>query len=86
MYLLPATGSIRDDAGLQQMLRHVWTDNGDRMSLQYAGTGALKTDFTRNGVRTHKGLLQDLRNSMLRYYFNNLFDGTNQVNMIRFRS
>uniref|UniRef100_T1HA14 Phosphatidylinositol-3-phosphatase SAC1 n=3 Tax=Rhodnius prolixus TaxID=13249 RepID=T1HA14_RHOPR len=78
VYLLPATGSIRDDAGLQQMLRHVWTDNGDRMSLQYAGTGALKTDFTRNGVRTHKGLLQDLRNSMLRYYFNNLFDGTNQ--------
>ncbi|KAK9511175.1 hypothetical protein O3M35_005787 [Rhynocoris fuscipes] len=78
IYLLPADGSIREDRGLQQMLRNVWTDNGDRMSLQYAGTGALKTDFTRMGVRTRKGLLQDLRNSLLRYYTNNLYDGTNQ--------
>lgn len=25
----------------------VWADNADYISLQYAGTGALKTDFTR---------------------------------------
>ena len=25
----------------------VWADNADMISLQYAGTGALKTDFTR---------------------------------------
>jgi len=25
----------------------VWADNADACSLQYAGTGALKTDFTR---------------------------------------
>lgn len=24
-----------------------WADNGDYCSIQYAGTGALKTDFTR---------------------------------------
>ena len=25
----------------------VWADNADACSVQYAGTGALKTDFTR---------------------------------------
>lgn len=25
----------------------VWADNADACSIQYAGTGALKTDFTR---------------------------------------
>jgi len=25
----------------------VWADNGDILSIQYAGTGALKSDFTR---------------------------------------
>jgi hypothetical protein len=25
----------------------VWADNADVISLQYAGTGALKTDYTR---------------------------------------
>jgi len=25
----------------------VWADNADVVSLQYAGTGALKTDYTR---------------------------------------
>jgi hypothetical protein len=25
----------------------VWADNGDYLSKQYAGTGALKSDFTR---------------------------------------
>ena len=25
----------------------VWADNADTISKQYAGTGALKTDFTR---------------------------------------
>ncbi len=28
-------------------LHLVWADNADVISLQYAGTGALKTDYTR---------------------------------------
>ena len=29
------------------LLHSVWADNADVVSLQYAGTGALKTDYTR---------------------------------------
>ena len=45
------------------------------ISVQYSGTGALKTDFTRTGVRTKWGLLMDGWNSANRYYFNNFRDG-----------
>jgi len=30
----------------------VWADNADCISTQYAGTGALKTDFTRYRLKT----------------------------------
>ncbi len=48
------------------------------MSFLYTGTGALKTDFTKTGKRTIKGALQDGKNSIERYFLNNLFDGHNQ--------
>ncbi|RLN47133.1 hypothetical protein BBJ28_00022073 [Nothophytophthora sp. Chile5] len=44
----------------------------------YAGTGALKTDFTRTGRRTLTGALQDGMNSVTRYYLNNFADGIRQ--------
>lgn len=57
----------------------VWADNADVISLQYSGTGALKTDFTRTGKRTKAGLMQDGINSATRYYLNNFADGSRQV-------
>merc|ERR1712223_572409 len=45
------------------------------ISVQYAGTGALKTDYTRTGKRTKWGLLCDGWNSGIRYYKNNFTDG-----------
>ena len=56
----------------------VWADNADFISLQYAGTGALKTDFTRTGKRSMWGLMADGWNSMIRYYKNNFTDGFRQ--------
>ncbi|XP_017104062.2 phosphatidylinositol-3-phosphatase SAC1 isoform X2 [Drosophila bipectinata] len=56
----------------------VWADNADLVSLQYSGTGALKTDFTRTGKRTKAGALQDGKNSLMRYYLNNFADGQRQ--------
>uniref|UniRef100_A0A915HQ64 Phosphatidylinositol-3-phosphatase SAC1 n=1 Tax=Romanomermis culicivorax TaxID=13658 RepID=A0A915HQ64_ROMCU len=56
----------------------VWADNGDFLSVQYAGTGALKADFTRTGRRTKLGLLSDGLNTGLRYYINNFLDGFRQ--------
>jgi phosphatidylinositol 4-phosphatase len=57
----------------------VWADNADGVSKAYSGTGALKTDFTRTGVRSTSGLLQDGQNSIERYIKNNFFDITRQV-------
>ncbi len=57
----------------------VWADNGDILSKQYAGTGALKSDFTRTGQRTTYGALRDGANSLYRYVINNFYDGSKQV-------
>lgn len=63
---------------LDSMFRNVWANNADAMSLQYSGTGALKTDYTRTGKRTLRGACMDGVNSVTRYYLNNFRDGTNQ--------
>lgn len=57
----------------------VWTDHANFISLAYSGTGALKTDFTRTGKRTRKGLFEDGYNSVMRYLKNNFLDGARQV-------
>ena len=56
----------------------MWADNADVVSKSYSGTGALKTDFTRLGIRTKQGALQDLNNSITRYRLNNFHDGPRQ--------
>ena len=57
----------------------VWADHADDISKAYSGTGALKTDFTRTGKRSRRGLLDDGLNSVMRYLKNNFFDGPRQV-------
>jgi hypothetical protein len=57
----------------------VWADHADALSMQYSGTGALKTDFTRTGQRTKAGAIQDGVNSVVRYVKNNFMDGPRQV-------
>ena len=60
----------------------VWADHGDTVSRAYAGTGALKTDFTRTGKRSKEGQLQDGYNSIMRYVRNNFMDGDRQVSCL----
>ena len=60
---------------LEQVFRNVWTDNGDQLSVQYSGSKALKTDFTRTGRRTIAGALWDGKNSIQRYYIGRFSDG-----------
>ena len=57
----------------------VWADHADAISMQYSGTGALKTDFTRTGKRSKYGVIRDFSNSILRYYKNHYQDGARQV-------
>uniref|UniRef100_A0A0D9YTK8 SAC domain-containing protein n=1 Tax=Oryza glumipatula TaxID=40148 RepID=A0A0D9YTK8_9ORYZ len=56
----------------------VWANHGDSISTQYSGTPALKGDFVRYGKRSTQGILNDLWNSLARYYLNNFADGTKQ--------
>jgi phosphatidylinositol 4-phosphatase len=57
----------------------VWSDHADLISKAYAGSGALKTDFTRTGKRTRQGAFDDFKKSVFRYIRNNYFDGARQV-------
>jgi hypothetical protein len=70
---IDSTGS-----GMEYLFKGVWADNADLVSVQYSGTGALKTDFTRTGKRTKQGLMQDGLNSLTRYFKNNFNDGFRQ--------
>ncbi|KAJ3431275.1 phosphatidylinositide phosphatase sac1 [Anaeramoeba flamelloides] len=67
--------------GFNRQFKNIWADNADIISKQYSGTPALKTDFTRTGERTVKGMLKDAKNSLNRYYINNFRDGDNQDNI-----
>ena len=62
----------------EKVYKVIWANNADAISKLYAGTGALKVDFTRTGKRTLKGMYNDLINSILRYYINNFLDGCKQ--------
>ncbi|KAH7391763.1 SacI homology domain-containing protein [Pyrenochaeta sp. MPI-SDFR-AT-0127] len=57
-------------------VRHssMWADNGDALSRIYAGTGALKSSFTRHGKMSLAGALADARKSATRMYINNFAD------------
>lgn len=80
--LLPGGGVLVDlrrrVPALDKQLRFMWADHGDAVSMHYAGTGALKSGFTRTGKRTILGLIDDGWKSTMRYYKNNLVDGTRQ--------
>lgn len=64
-------------------VRHsgLWADNGDCLSKIYAGTGALKTSFTRHGKMSLAGAFADARKSAARMYINNFTDKSRQNNI-----
>ncbi|XP_053665569.1 phosphatidylinositide phosphatase SAC2 [Anopheles marshallii] len=52
----------------------LWANNGDVISRQYAGTNALKGDYTRTGERKISGIMKDGMNSANRYYIQHFAD------------
>ena len=56
------------------ILNNIWADNGDWLSKIYAGTGALKSSFTRKGRTTLAGFLDDAAKSVNRLYNNKFND------------
>ncbi|KAI0322321.1 SacI homology domain-containing protein [Amylostereum chailletii] len=76
--VISGTDSVDNYEDLSRHLREVWSDHANYISMAYAGTGALKTDFTRTGKRTREGAFEDLQKSVVRYLKNNYFDGARQ--------
>ncbi|CAN0846689.1 Phosphoinositide phosphatase SAC8 [Linum grandiflorum] len=58
--------------------RTLWAEQGDEISLGYAGTHALKGDLVRYGKQTFGGMIKDGMSALSRYYLNNFHDGVRQ--------
>lgn len=67
-----------EDPAFEFMFRNLWADNADVVSNSYSGTGAMKTDMTRLGIRTKGGALRDGNIAVTRYVKNNFLDGPRQ--------
>lgn len=69
-------GHQQERAASDFWMRHssLWADNGDALSRIYAGTGALKSSFTRRGKMSLAGTIADARKSATRIYINNFAD------------
>ncbi|KAJ5831047.1 uncharacterized protein N7525_009300 [Penicillium rubens] len=75
-FLSQQGGQVSSD----MQVRHstIWADNGDALSKIYAGTGALKSSFTRHGKMSLAGAFADARKSATRLYVNNFTDKARQ--------
>ena len=69
---------MRVNEQFEFIMNNMWADNADAISYCYSGTGALKTDYTRMGIRTKMGAVQDGQRSIVRYIKNNFLDGSRQ--------
>ncbi|KAH8835920.1 inositol phosphatidylinositol phosphatase [Flagelloscypha sp. PMI_526] len=76
--ILPEGSTIDNYEEFSLQFREMWADHADLIAHAYAGSGALKSDYTRTNKRTRKGLLEDGIKSTVRYLKNNYFDGPRQ--------
>lgn len=76
--VLDSTESISMFDEDYQKFRTLWAEHGDEISLEYAGTYALKGDLVRYGKQTFGGLIKDGMSALSRYYLNNFHDGLRQ--------
>ena len=56
----------------------LWGSNADALAYQYAGTGAMKSDMTRTGKRSTRGLLHDGFKSAVRIFNKHFVDDDRQ--------
>eukprot|EP01130_Rhizamoeba_saxonica_P008214 TRINITY_DN3321_c0_g1_i1.p1 TRINITY_DN3321_c0_g1~~TRINITY_DN3321_c0_g1_i1.p1 ORF type:complete len:1172 (+),score=263.44 TRINITY_DN3321_c0_g1_i1:305-3820(+) len=68
--------TISDYDAFGRLFKNLWADNGDSISRSYAGTGAMKSSYTRSGKRSFGGMLDDVGKSLNRMYINKFKDGS----------
>ncbi|CAG8565007.1 21596_t:CDS:10 [Rhizophagus irregularis] len=66
-------GGISHYEHFENIFNDVWANNGDSISREYAGTSALKGDFTRTGSNL-QGVVNDASNSLARMFQNTFKD------------
>ncbi len=71
---LNSTQPLEDYVDLRTTHMTLWANNGDEISVQYAGSGSLKSSITRTGEFSIKGLLDDGKKSVTRFYMSNFRD------------
>ncbi|KAF9596442.1 hypothetical protein IFM89_011271 [Coptis chinensis] len=76
---LSSTECISLFSDIYEKFRTIWAEQGDEISLEYAGTSALKGDLVRFGRQTVPGLIKDGVSALSRYYLNNFHDGIRQA-------
>ncbi|XP_049808352.1 phosphatidylinositide phosphatase SAC2 [Schistocerca nitens] len=69
----------RIPSNIRNTFQLLWANNGDIISKQYAGTNALKGDYTRTGERKFTGMMKDGMNSANRYYLSRFKDAYRQA-------
>ncbi|KAL6648318.1 hypothetical protein ACP70R_012542 [Stipagrostis hirtigluma subsp. patula] len=78
MGALSSTESISLSDDINDTFKKLWVEHGDELSLEYAGSYALKGDLVRYGRQTLPGLVKDGMSALSRYYLNNFHDGVRQ--------
>jgi phosphatidylinositol-bisphosphatase len=58
--------------------KNIWADNGDAISIHYAGTGSVISNVTRTGKRNFFGLLDHGMKTINRFYIGNFEDQIKQ--------
>ncbi|CAN6320372.1 unnamed protein product, partial [Urochloa humidicola] len=78
MGALSSSESISLSDNNNDVFKKLWVEHGDELSLEYAGSYALKGDLVRYGRQTLPGLIKDGMSALSRYYLNNFHDGVRQ--------
>ncbi|PVH32842.1 hypothetical protein PAHAL_9G503000 [Panicum hallii] len=78
MGALSSSESISISDSINDIFKKLWVEHGDELSLEYAGSYALKGDLVRYGRQTLPGLIKDGMSALSRYYLNNFHDGVRQ--------
>ena len=74
----PQSSSAANFDVFEKHFKNTWADHANALSQVYAGSGALKTDYTRTGKRSKPGMVQDGIRAARRYVYQNFLDGRRQ--------
>lgn len=77
-YLIGSNFKQIDSIRIQSCIGHLFADNGDAISMIYAGTPALRSSHTRNGQLGFSDYISDVKKSAFRLYCGNVTDKAKQ--------